>query len=121
MMAASTFVRRALQNQQIGPQTILHLLISKLDQLRAGSDGEGERTADDFELRVRTEFGAQVGSLRTWRVAARPTDGSMPTQETIAQLFSSWIAESCRYPMLHRTGPSWTRGSRDFCNFGLFG
>jgi hypothetical protein len=95
---AMNFVQRLLQTEQIGKHTILHLIVSKLDELGQGEHIEENRAAaDKLETDFRARFDGRVGSLRCWRLAARPLDGSMPTEGVIAELFASWASSSCRY------------------------
>ena len=95
---AMNFVQRLLQTEQIGKHTVLHLIVTKLDELGQGEHVEENRAAaDKLETDFRASFERRVGSLRCWRLAARPLDGSMPTEGVIAELFASWASSSYRY------------------------
>jgi hypothetical protein len=87
------FVQRVVQSGQIGPDTVLHLVISKRDLLTGG-----EPVAAQLEADFQRVFADRVGGFHRWRVAARPSDGSQPTEREIATLFESWLETSLRYP-----------------------
>lgn len=106
------FLQRVVQQGQCGRHTGLHLVISKLDKLK-GNLGR----ADEVEHRFRSDFIERFGSFSTWRVAARPMDGSMPTVEPIAQLFEAWIRTTHRYPVPQAVKFSPGEWPRDFCRY----
>jgi hypothetical protein len=116
---ALEFVQRALQTGQIGPWTILHLIISKLDILKAEkADSIANQAVQALENGFRARYESQVARVHRWRVAARPLDGTSPTTEEIAEMFSIWVSTSNRYwfkPIAHE----WDLDSgRDFSRYG---
>lgn len=108
------FIQRVLQSGQCGTHTALHLVISKLDQLK-----NCEALADDMEKKFDAGFRSKVGSLAFWRVAARPMDSSNPTAEKIGELFASWVHTTHRYPFPATRSVSQEICARDFCRFGI--
>ena len=106
------FLQRVLQSGQVGMRTGVHLIITKLDKL-AGNEAVAEKLEQDFTKL----FASRVGSLSCWRVAARPTDGSMPTQKEIVHLFTSWMTTSHQYPEVAVTPIERNDWPRDFCRF----
>lgn len=117
---AKNFVQRVLQTQQIGKQTVLHLIISKLDELRKGEQAdENDEAATRLENEFKEQFNDRVARLYTWRLAARPLDGSMPTEEIIAELFGTWVGLTFRYPATVPSDSVSADCARDFCRFGV--
>ena len=128
---AKDFVDRVLQTEQIGKQTVLHLIISKLDVLEeakrvAGTDeaatmraAETDEAATRLENDFKVRFADRVGAAYTWRLAARPLDGSMPTEETIAKLFGTWVSSTLRYPATVLSDSVSANCGRDFSCFGV--
>jgi len=108
------FLQRVLQSGQCGPQTALHILISKLDKLHGQ-----EAVAVKMETESRARFGAAFGSINFWRIAARPMDGSLPTEERIGRLFASWVGTTHRYPMPILPVVPRSAWARDFCRYGI--
>jgi hypothetical protein len=102
-----------VQHGQCGEQTALHLVISKLDELKGN-----EIHADRLEKNLRGAFEAKFGSVEFWRVAARPMDGSLPTVEPIADLFATWVRTTHQYPAPRVPAGSRSSCARDFCRFG---
>jgi hypothetical protein len=117
---AINFVDRLLQTGQIGSQTILHLIITKLDELNAEpKDAPSHRAVESLEDTFQTKFTGQVAVVHKWRIAARPLDGTMPTTETIAALFSEFVGSTNRYPIPQGLGLVSVEGRRDFSRFGM--
>jgi len=117
---AKNFVERVLQTQQIGKSTVLHLVITKLDELRRGDHAvENEQAATDLEAEFVSRFTPKVAKIHCWRVAARPRDGSMPTVTTIADLFAMRIGSTYRYLTCRVPDPDLRVVARDFCRFGI--
>jgi hypothetical protein len=116
---AKNFVQRVLQTQQIGKQTALHLVITKQDELlKPERKTENLEVAAKLETELKDQFVSQVAVFYSWQLAARPIDGSMPTEETIAQLFTTWVKSTYRYPRAPDNESGWATPSRDFCRFG---
>jgi len=107
------FLQRVTQSGQCGAQTALHLVVSKLDELK-GNLGP----ASAMEADVAARFANQFGSITCWRVAARPMDGSLPTFEPIGKLFAAWVQKTHRYPRPVLATPPRHIWHRDFCRFG---
>jgi len=107
------FVQRILQSGQIGKQTVLHLVVSKQDLLK-----DAEANAMRLEADFKRLFEKRVGNFHCWRIAARPGDGSQPTEGEIAKLFAQWIETSLRYPLADVAQSPETSWERDFCRFG---
>lgn len=107
------FVQRILQSGQIGKQTVLHLVVSKQDLLKGREDAAVRLEADFQRL-----FSGQVGGLHYWRVAARPCDGTQPTEAEIAKMFAQWVSTSLRYPPMDFSTLPTVDWPRDFCRFG---
>jgi hypothetical protein len=117
---AVNFVDLLLQTGQIGSQTMLHLIITKQDELNAEpEDAASHKTVKSLEDTFQNKFKSQVAVVHNWRIAARPLDGTMPTTETIAALFSKFVSSTNRYPMPQRTDRPLVEGFRDFSRFGL--
>jgi hypothetical protein len=115
---AKNFVQRVLQTGQVGKGTILHLIFTKMDVLVAGDQrDENEAAAKRLEDDFASLFSGKVADINVWRVAARPRDGSMPTEAIITQLFQTWVGSTNRYAF---DGPSKVAAtqSRDFDLFG---
>ena len=116
---AKNFVQRVLQTGQAGNQTVVHLIVSKLDVLN-----REDRKTENLEAtaRLETDFVAQfeprVARIHLWRLAARPLDGSMPTEETVAKLFATWVETTYRYTNTDARSPASIEHARDFCRFG---
>jgi Double-GTPase 2 len=108
------FLQRVLQGGRCGVQTALHIVISKLDKLRGH-----EAVADEMETNFRGLLRATVGSLNFWRIAARPTDGSLPTQERIGELFAFWARTTHRCPAPILSAVPRHAWARDFCRYGI--
>lgn len=108
------FLQRVLQSGQCGKHTALHIVISKLDKLKGH-----EAVADKMEADLDTLLRATVGSLDFWRIAARPMDNTLPTQERIGKLFASWVRMTCRYPVLVLPPVPRAALARDFCRYGI--
>jgi|GEM_PF-6815993 len=117
---AVNFVDRLLQTGQIGSHTILHLIITKQDELNAEAEDSASHTAvKSLEETFQTKFKGQVADVHNWRIAARPLDGTMPTTEKIAALFSAFVSSTNRYPIPQRIDRLLVQGCRDFSRFGL--
>jgi hypothetical protein len=117
---AKNFVQRVLQTGQIGKQTVLHLIISKLDELlKKEHASENDEAATRLESEFNSQFKNRVAKVYTWRLAARPLDGSMPTESTIAELFGVWVGSTLRYPGILRYDSASADCARDFCRFGV--
>lgn len=109
----SDFLQRVLQSGQCGIQTALHLVVSKLDELKGNA-----AVPDKLEADIGASFGGKFGSIDFWRVAARPMDGSLPTAEPIANLFVAWARTTHRYPALALSPLPRNAWTRDFCQYG---
>ncbi|WP_263417858.1 TRAFAC clade GTPase domain-containing protein [Terriglobus albidus] len=117
---ALNFVNRLLQTGQIGPQTILHLIITKEDELKAAPrDSACHQAVHHLEESFERDFSHRVGGLHKWRVAARPMDGTLPTVDIITRLFSTFVSTTQRYPMPTPLPSSTVYGERDFSRYGL--
>jgi hypothetical protein len=117
---AKNFVQRVLQTGQIGKQTVLHLIITKLDALlKQGDASENDEAAERLETEFDSEFRTRVAKIYSWRIAARPLDGSMPTETIIAKLFATWAESTHRYTKHLPVDPASAEFARDFCRFGL--
>jgi hypothetical protein len=115
---ARNFLQRVIQSGQIGKQTMLHLIISKMDLINHSEQRkEILDAATRLETKFTNEFSDRVGSLRCWRIAARPTDGSLPTGEEIANLFYTWATTTHRYPVPEISNNAITSSARDFWRF----
>lgn len=117
---AKNFVLRVLRTGQIGHETALHLIISKLDVLKEkGVAEENLEAAARLESEFASQFGSAVAKLSSWRLAARPLNGSMPTEDVIADLFASWAGNTYRYRQCHSTNrKDQMHEMRDFSRFG---
>jgi hypothetical protein len=111
---ARDFVQRVVQHGQVGMHTALHLVFSKWDELK-GAVAVVDKVEEEFQK----AFSNKVGSLNQWRIAARPTDSSLPTADVIGQLFSTWVKTSHQYPDSVLPPDSRYSYARDFCRFGL--
>jgi len=115
---AMNFVQRVLQTGQINKQTVLHLIITKLDELsKEEQKAENLEAAEKLETDFKVQFSSRVARIHCWRLAARPLDGSMPTEEIVTQLFSTWAGSTCRYEN-GSTPLGSIEHARDFCRFG---
>ena len=115
---AKNFIQRLLQSNQIGSKTALHLIISKLDELRReGHNEEILESATKLERDFNTLFGSRVAKIHCWRIAARPLDGSMPTKETISHLFATWATSTHRYQSDITAEGAAISHARDFSRF----
>jgi len=113
------FIQRVLQTGQIGKQTVLHLVISKLDALtKAGQQAESTAAVKKLEADFRLLFEKQVATIHYWQLAARPLDGSMPTEEIIAKLFATWVESTYRHTNFSTNSHITRSPARDFCRFG---
>jgi len=110
---ASDFLQRVLGSGQCGAHTALQIVITKLDKLR-GHEAVADKIEADFDARFR----AAVGSLKFWRIAARPMDGSLPTSELIGEFFSYWARTTLRYPTPTLPNVRRDTWARDFCRYG---
>ena len=116
---ARDFVQRALQTGQIGKQTVLHLVISKLDAVKCiGDVNENFEVTRRLNDQFASKFQNQVAKLHQWEIAARPKDGSLPTYDTIAKLFTIWVATTYRYANHRVDRPTEVHSGRDFCRIG---
>lgn len=116
---ALEFVMRALRTGQIGPWTILHLVISKLDVLKDQPEGSPSMKAvARLEADFKSKSGLDVAQVHCWRIAARPLDGSLPTTETISQIFHIWLSSTNRYSTNIASATSDLHSARDFSRFG---
>jgi Double-GTPase 2 len=116
---AKNFVQRVLQTNQIGKQTVLHLVITKRDELlKEAQQAENLEAATRLETEFKEQFASQVAKLHSWQVAARPLDGTMPTEGTIAELFSTWVSSTFRYGSTGSDAGAAELSARDFCRFG---
>ena len=110
--------QRFLQTKQIGKHTVLHLIITKLDRLKTGeASKENLERAGRLVADFKERFSSSVAEFRDWYLAARPTDGSMPTEETISNLFINWLN-----PTLYTQASlplAQTTAHRDFCRFNV--
>ena len=111
---ACDFLQRVRQSGRCGTHNALHIVISKLDRL-AGHDGVADKTEEVLSARLQEK----MGSLRFWRIAARPMDGSVPTTEPISKLFASWVEIAHRYPARSLAALPRDAWSRDFCRYGI--
>jgi len=117
MKKARNFVQRVLQTEQIGRATVLHLIITKLDELTKSTDLDDTLAAAlSLETSFFTMFSARVASVRCWRLAARPLDGSLPTESIIAELFCTWVSSTSRYAHVCQERFTSNEG-RAFCGF----
>jgi len=108
------FIQRVIQNGQCGTKTALHIVTSKLDKL-----GDKEDVAVKMEADFGDLFSSTVGSINFWRIAARPKDGSLPTRESIGQLFAFWARTTHRYPTPVLPAVARHVWARDFCRYGV--
>lgn len=116
---ARNFVQRVLQTGQVGKQTVLHLIIAKLDELlKEELRAENLDAATKLETDFAAQFSSRVAKVHYWRLAARPLDGTMPTQEIIADLFATCVGSTYRYQNAVALEVGATRLARDFCRFG---
>jgi len=113
------FAERVLHTGQIGKQTALHLIISRLDLLKTPHDPLGGTTAaDGLEANFSDRFRPLVASVQCWRLAARPMDGTLPSYDVINKLFAVWV-QSVHRNAARLAAPSTTQAfARDFCRFG---
>lgn len=104
------FLQRVTQGRQCGAQTALHLVVSKLDRLSSSI-----AVVEKLENKISQQFFGKFGSIGFSRIAARPMDGTTPTNRPICELFAKWVTTSHRYPA--PTMPAVTRitWARDFC------
>jgi hypothetical protein len=117
---AKNFVQRVLQTGQIGKETVLHLIISKLDVLMNETQrAENVEAAERLEADFVAQFTDKVAQIHRWRIAARPMDGSFPTEETIAKLFATWAGSTYRYAQITAPPPDPAMFARDFSRFGV--
>ena len=108
-----------LQTGQIGKATVLHLIVTKLDELLKDRETtENVEAATRLERDFEAQFRSRVAKTYFWRLAARPLDGSMPTEEIIAKLFATCAGSSYRYTNIVPHDLTPTNFSRDFCRFG---
>jgi hypothetical protein len=115
---AANFVQRLLQVGRIGSETALHLIITKLDELKKdGEQAENLQAAADLENDF-DQFGSRVARIYKWRLAARPMDGSLPTEDVIADLFAAWVGSSYRYQRFPVPPLDPACIGRDFSRFG---
>ena len=114
---AKNFVQRVLQTGQIGKQTVLHLVITKRDELLKEGHEESLEAATRLEGEFTSKFTSRVAKLYTWRLAAQPHDRSMPTYEIIADLFGTWVGSTHRYTALSGPESVTMADCRDFCRF----
>ena len=108
------FLQRVIQSAQCGLHTSVHIVTSKLDKL-VGS----EQVVDKMDAEIATLFQALVGKLNFWRIAARPMDGSYPTNDRIKELFASWVRTTYRYPEPIPSLIPRNTWARDFCRYGI--
>ena len=114
---ALEFVQRAIQTGQIGPWTVLHLIFTKLDTFKSEPEtSPAKKAVSSLEAEFKAKFDGRVAQIHCWRIAARPLDGSLPTTETIAQIFEMWMGLTCRYMVRPDLTP--LPHSRDFSYFG---
>jgi Double-GTPase 2 len=107
------FLQRVVQGGHCGVLTALHLVVSKLDELKGKTS-----FADELDTEITASFKGRFGSINFWRIAARPMDGSLPTVQEIGMLFVSWLRTTHRYPLPalpHEPRDAW---ARDFCRYG---
>ena len=116
---AKNFIQRALRTGQIGSKTVLHLIISKLDILRKANVEENDEAAIRLEGEFRALFAHDMAAIHTWRLAARPLDGSMPTESVVAELFGTWAGSTFRYAKADAHDSATAEGARDFSRFGI--
>jgi hypothetical protein len=117
---AQNFVQRVLQTGQLGKQTALHLIITKLDVLnREDHKAENDAAATRLEADFVAQFEPRVAKIHLWRLAARPLDCSRPTEETVAALFAIWVGTTYRYTNTDARRPAPVEHARDFCRFGM--
>lgn len=109
---ASDFMQRVLQSKQCGRHTAVHVVTSKNDRLTGL-----EPVAAAMEEKL-AAFETAFGSLTFWRLAARPTDGSMPTNSSIAELFAALVETSHRHVSSVVAAPLRSDWQRDFCRYG---
>jgi hypothetical protein len=108
------FLQRVTQGAQCGCQTALHLVVSKLDRLNGNT-----AVVDNLEAAVFKQFHGKFGSLNFSRIAARPMDGSHPTNKAICELFSKWVTTTHRYPAPIIPSSDRAGWARDFCQYGV--
>jgi hypothetical protein len=112
------FVSRALQTEQIGQHTALHLVISKCDLLPKEATSEVLKFVKDIEEEFHAKFVSHFSGLRSCRIAARPVHPVDPTLEEISRLFAIWMSRSNHADPFVRP-PHRSSTQRDFCRFGL--
>lgn len=110
---AQDFIQRTLQSDKCGMRTTVHIVTTKLDKLSDSS------ATDEMERDFADLLKQSVGSVRFWRIAARPMDGSLPTVEQIGHLFASWVSETHRLSASPLPPPGRDESARDFTRYGL--
>jgi hypothetical protein len=112
--------RRLLQSGQIGKHTELHCVTTKMDIVASGAGGSTTLQAiSDLESSLATQCNNSLSHFKSWRIAARPRDGGLPTEEAIGDLFCSWTATPSDGQAL--PSQNMVRCQRDFCRFGMSG
>jgi len=112
------FVTRALQTEQIGHHTALHLVVSKCDRLPKDETSEVLQFLENTRRRFQEKFGSQVGGLHHWRLAARPEHPDQPTILEITKLFGVWMNPNVKQSRFSGESPRKADFQRDFCRFG---
>jgi hypothetical protein len=97
---------------------VLHLVVTKRDELLKEAHAiESLEAAKRLEDEFRARFTGSVGWVSCWQLAARPLDGTMPTEEVVAALFAAWVSSTRRYEPVQLPVLSLQAGARDFCRF----
>lgn len=117
MGKARTFIERVLQSAQIDTRTTLHLITTKLDLL----GDEGSVVASELESQFESRFRSRLAAINSWRIAARPMNGTLPTANVIIRMFRSWVENTERYSARSQAHQPRHVPARDMCRVGSDG
>ena len=107
------FLQRAIQGGHLHSHTIVHVVTSKMDCLPPNRLS----TIDDAESALRNRLEPVVNAVYTWRIAARPMDGTLPTELPIVDMFTHWASSAIASPPAIMLPP--LRQGRPICRFGF--
>ncbi len=109
---AIDFVERVKQSSTRSGKCELHFVLTKIDAAPTAA-----ARIDAWEEMIRHRFSDAFQRISFWKLAARPKDGSMPTEEIVAKLFSSWVRTAPAESVVSTFRGEPQRDSREFCRF----
>lgn len=91
-------LRSLLDSGMLGKQSLVDVLFTKYDLIRADTDNQTLDFLAYIEQELRKKFSGRLARIRFYRVAARPIRmGDMETAYGLEEAFPSWVEETAQH------------------------